>query len=194
MWLLSVRRIWIQWLRSYKEWVPGTDAVAAAAAADAVKAAGGTEEEASAAAVAAAEDARGGNIIFVTASATLKEQVRKAFRRMQAAAMPPAEYRDAEAAGRATYHSMSDVPREAFPLFLSARQYLHMLDATLPQPFFRRRPNGAILQVCCVLCDADVAVAVQVGAGGCVLCCLFMMAMASQGAVDQMHRQGMCAA
>jgi hypothetical protein len=55
-------------------------------------------------------------------------QVRKAFRRMQAAAMPPDEFRLAEAAGRATYHSLAAVPPEAFPLFLSSRQYLHMLE------------------------------------------------------------------
>lgn len=61
--------------------------------------------------------------------------------------MPPDEYRAAEAASSARYHSLAAVPATAFPLFLSSREYLLMLDATTPQPFFRRRPNGAIAHV-----------------------------------------------
>jgi hypothetical protein len=63
-----------------------------------------------------------------TLSILVSVQVRKAFRRMQAAAMPPDEFRLAQAAGRATYHSLAAVPPEAFPLFLSSKKYLHMLE------------------------------------------------------------------
>ncbi|KAJ9510267.1 hypothetical protein QJQ45_015579, partial [Haematococcus lacustris] len=140
----AVYRIWVQWLRSYKEWVPGTRAIAAAAAQDAAIAAG--DVEGAVAAGEAAAKALGRATVFVTASGTLKEQVRRAFRRMQMAAMPPEEYQAAEAAGQKTYHSMADVPFEAFPLFLSSRQYLHMLDGSLEAPFFRRRRDGSIVQ------------------------------------------------
>ena len=72
----------MKWLAAYKEWVPGTRAVAAAAAADAAVLAGDAEG-ATGAALDAAARAACGAVVFVTASATLKEQVRKAFRRMQ---------------------------------------------------------------------------------------------------------------
>jgi hypothetical protein len=46
----------------------------------------------------------------------------------QAAAMPPDEFRAAEVVGRAVYHSLAAVPPNAFPLFLTARQYLEMVE------------------------------------------------------------------
>lgn len=67
-------RIWVNWLRGYKEWVPGSRAVAAATASDAALAAGHSAEGAAAAAESAAK-ALAGAVIFVTASATLMVQV-----------------------------------------------------------------------------------------------------------------------
>jgi hypothetical protein len=68
-------RIWVNWLRGYKEWVPGCRAIAAAAALDAALSAGHTAEEAVAASESAAK-ALGGAVMFITASATLMVQVR----------------------------------------------------------------------------------------------------------------------
>jgi hypothetical protein len=68
-------RIWVNWLRGYKEWVPGSRAIAAAAALDAALSAGHSAEEAVAASESAAK-ALGGAVVFITASATLMEQVR----------------------------------------------------------------------------------------------------------------------
>eukprot|EP00955_Chlamydomonas_euryale_P044350 352864-Chlamydomonas_euryale.AAC.8 len=59
--------------------------------------------------------------------------------------MPEAEFNRVVAAGEASYPTLRDVPREAFPLFLSSRTWLHMLDGTLQAPFFPRHPNGAIM-------------------------------------------------
>lgn len=35
------------------------------------------------------------------------------------------------------YHSLMDIPDEAFPLFLTSKQWLSMLDATVSTPFLR---------------------------------------------------------
>ncbi|GLI67623.1 hypothetical protein VaNZ11_011870, partial [Volvox africanus] len=85
--------------------------------------------------------------VFVTASATLCERVALAFRRLQSAVLPPADFARVMAMASATYHTFRDVPSEAFPLFLSSRAYLRMLDGTTDRPFFPRQPNGAILQL-----------------------------------------------
>lgn len=90
--------------------------------------------------------------IFVTASATLRERVALAFRRLQSAVLPQAEFARVEAAASATYHTLRDVPSEAFPLFLSSRTFLRMLDGSTGRTFFPRQPNGAILQVCADVC------------------------------------------
>eukprot|EP00798_Chlamydomonas_sp_ICE-L_P021903 gene21903-28945_t len=124
----AVYRIWAQWLQGYNRLLPGSEGPP--------------------------------NTVFVTASATLKAQVAKAFRRLQAPVMapdkyeevlqapvmPPDKYEEVLLAGNMTYHTLRDVPPEAFPLFLSSRQWLHMLDGTLQQPFFPRGANGAILK------------------------------------------------
>jgi hypothetical protein len=126
----AVYRMWTKWLAGYREWVPGARAIAAAHAAD-IATAGGADDAAAAAAADRAVRAIGGAVVFVTASATLKETVKRAFRKMQKAAMAPDEFRTAEVAGRATYHSLADVPPEAFPLFLTARQYLEMIECVV---------------------------------------------------------------
>lgn len=91
--------------------------------------------------------------VFVTASATLREQVARAFRRLQSAVLPAEEWEAVSAAAAAQYHTMRDVPDAAFPLFLSSRNFLRMLDGCLQSPFFPRAANGAIIQVgTCVRC------------------------------------------
>eukprot|EP00887_Chlorella_sp_A99_P003743 scaffold7.g3743.t1 len=80
--------------------------------------------------------------VFITASATLKEQVQKAFARLRAA-VPGAAARAAAGGGRAL-HSYRGVPEDAWPLFLTSRQHLQMLYATLDEPFFHRNPDGSL--------------------------------------------------
>ena len=42
------------------------------------------------------------------------------------------------------YPILRGIPTDVFPLFLTTRQYLRMLDGTLSEPFFPRRENGAV--------------------------------------------------
>eukprot|EP00878_Enallax_costatus_P024526 GHUV01026178.1.p1 GENE.GHUV01026178.1~~GHUV01026178.1.p1 ORF type:complete len:603 (+),score=181.38 GHUV01026178.1:514-2322(+) len=91
--------------------------------------------------------------LFVTASPTLKDQVAKQFRKLQAAVLSPEEMARVAAATAREYHSLSCIPDEAFPLFLSNHQYLRMLDATVRQPFFRNRDP----LTCAILDEVDAA-------------------------------------
>ena len=59
--------------------------------------------------------------LFVTASATLREQVARAFRRLQAAVVRGEEAAMRQRLSAATYHTFRGIPSEAFPLFLSAK-------------------------------------------------------------------------
>ncbi|KIZ02024.1 hypothetical protein MNEG_5936 [Monoraphidium neglectum] len=75
--------------------------------------------------------------VFITASATLKEQVSRTFRKLQAAAIAdPADARAVAAAAARDYPSLRDVPSAAFPLFVTTAQWLRMLDASCDVPFF----------------------------------------------------------
>lgn len=77
--------------------------------------------------------------VFLTASATLREQVASSFRKLQTAAIGAVEARRlAEVATSTELHTLSNVPPECFPLFLSTRRWLHLLDGTLEDPFFPR--------------------------------------------------------
>ncbi|EFN58513.1 hypothetical protein CHLNCDRAFT_140575 [Chlorella variabilis] len=91
------------------------------------------------------EDGQPLHQVFVTVSATLKEQVAKAFVRLRSGlpAVTPDRAAAYAAAAARPYHSFKGLPEEAWPLFLSAKQYLHMLDGTLRQPFFKRRADGS---------------------------------------------------
>ncbi len=77
--------------------------------------------------------------VFLTASATLREQVALPFPKLQTASLgPEAAAATAAAAAAAELHTFNAVPPVAFPLFLTTKQYLHMLDGTLKDPFFPR--------------------------------------------------------
>ncbi|KAK9827525.1 hypothetical protein WJX74_008224 [Apatococcus lobatus] len=84
------------------------------------------------------------NQVFITASATLRLQVAKAFRKLQAAVIGLEQAAELEKAAEQEIHTLSDVPTRLFPLFLSTRAYLWALDATLPEPFLARHPNGSL--------------------------------------------------
>jgi hypothetical protein len=83
--------------------------------------------------------------LFVTASATLRQQVAASFRRLRAATDDDAEAAAAAAEGaEAPLSSLLAVPQHRFPLFLTSAEYLRLLDATLPNPFLTSRdaPGG----------------------------------------------------
>lgn len=53
------------------------------------------------------------------------------------AVLSPSEQAQVIAARSWQYHSFREVPDEAFPLFLSSKQWMAMLDATVPDPYLR---------------------------------------------------------
>jgi hypothetical protein len=55
-------------------------------------------------------------------------QVAKSFTKLRAAVVPAEMAEGFAEAGSREYHSMRDVPTEAFPLFLTSRAFLRMLD------------------------------------------------------------------
>lgn len=59
--------------------------------------------------------------VFITASATLRLQVAKAFRKLQAAVIGLEQAADLEKAAEQEVHTFADVPAHLFPLFLSTR-------------------------------------------------------------------------
>ncbi|KAL4858033.1 TPR and ankyrin repeat-containing protein 1 [Chlorella vulgaris] len=74
-------------------------------------------------------------------------QVAKAFVRLRNGlpAVTPDRAAAYAAAAARPYHSFRDVPEAAWPLFLSGKQYLHMLDGTLAKPFFKRYSDGSFV-------------------------------------------------
>ena len=56
---------------------------------------------------------------------------------VQMARLSPSEQAMVISARSQQYHSFIGIPDEAFPLFLTSKQWLAMLDATLPEPFLR---------------------------------------------------------
>lgn len=80
-----------------------------------------------------------------------KPRCRAASRRrpatLQGAVVTPEEFSEAVRAAARTYPTLRDVPPAAFPLFLTSKAYLHMLDGTTAQPFFPRAADGSILLV-----------------------------------------------
>ena len=91
--------------------------------------------------------------VFLTASATLREQVALSFRKLQTASLgPEAAAATAAAVAAAELHTFKSVPPAVFPLFLTTKQYLHMLDGTLADPFFPRYVLAIVLYVTTMRC------------------------------------------
>ncbi|GMH41232.1 hypothetical protein BSKO_09142 [Bryopsis sp. KO-2023] len=85
--------------------------------------------------------------VFLTASATLKEQVEKTFRKLQAAVLSKDQLQHVIDLGKNAYpfRPFRDIPSAAFPLFLTTHQFLRMLDGTLQEPFFPRKEDGTLM-------------------------------------------------
>jgi hypothetical protein len=74
--------------------------------------------------------------LFVTASATLRQQVQASFRRLRAATYADrGEEAAVAAAEEAPLTSLLAVSPHRWPLFLTSGEYLGLLDKTLPEPF-----------------------------------------------------------
>ena len=87
------------------------------------------------------------NQIFITASGTLRREVARSFAKMRRAVVPPEVADELDALSEQSWAvlTLKDIPSEAFPLFLSQKNYLEALDGSLSEPFFPRREDGTIL-------------------------------------------------
>ena len=65
----------------------------------------------------------------------------------QMAVMGAAEYSRMVEVAAWPLHTLHEVPDEAFPLFVTSKQWLRLLDGTVARPFFPRAPSGAVIQV-----------------------------------------------
>ncbi|XP_033107815.1 TPR and ankyrin repeat-containing protein 1-like [Anneissia japonica] len=81
--------------------------------------------------------------IFITKNRVLCSEVRKNFRELAHGCDIASHYLKAE--DQQHPHRLQDAPIAAFPYFLNSRQFLLMLDASLPgAPFFERKPDGSL--------------------------------------------------
>ena len=98
--------------------------------------------------VAAVREHEGYHQLFVTASAVLRDQVRRSFAALRDSAFPPAagcgQAEGSAGVGRGRYHTMGDVEEGSWPLFLTRAEWLRMLDGSLDQPFFARAADGSL--------------------------------------------------
>ena len=96
------------------------------------------------------EEARGFDLehlhqIFITKNSVLCSEVEKNFREL-CHACPAAESR-IKFEGRSIPARIQDIHEEEWPLFVNSRDWLLMLDASLPgEPFFRRAEDGSLLR------------------------------------------------
>ena len=83
--------------------------------------------------------------IFITKNSVLCSEVEKNFREL-CHACPAAESR-IKFEGRSIPARIQDIHEEEWPLFVNSRDWLLMLDASLPgKPFFRRAQDGSLLR------------------------------------------------
>ena len=96
------------------------------------------------------EDASRSNVehlhqIFITKNSVLCSEVEKNFREL-CHACPAAESR-IKFEGRSIPSRIQDIHEEEWPLFVNSRDWLLILDASLPgEPFFRRAQDGSLLR------------------------------------------------
>jgi len=79
------------------------------------------------------------NQIFVTANRILRNEVRKSF-----AGMKHGFYGREMPVFTDYPPTLSDIPEEMFPLFLTQAEWLKMLDGTLKEPFWPRNEDGSL--------------------------------------------------
>ena len=76
--------------------------------------------------------------VFVTSNVALRDEARRLFYHMLAAVDGPEAAQEQETRSSKPYMSFQDVPEDAWALFVTRREFLVMLDGSLPCPFFPR--------------------------------------------------------
>ncbi|XP_068940545.1 TPR and ankyrin repeat-containing protein 1 [Petaurus breviceps papuanus] len=78
--------------------------------------------------------------VFVTKNHVLCQEVQRNFVELTKSSKATSHFRPLEP----TVHRLQDVRDESFPLFVTSRQLLLLLDASLPNPFFLRNEDGSL--------------------------------------------------
>ncbi|KAI5944999.1 TPR and ankyrin repeat-containing protein 1 [Manis javanica] len=78
--------------------------------------------------------------IFVTKNHVLCQEVQRNFIELSKSTKATSHYRPLEP----DVHKLQDLRDENFPLFVTSRQLLLLLDASLPKPFFLRNEDGSL--------------------------------------------------
>ncbi|XP_066484289.1 TPR and ankyrin repeat-containing protein 1 isoform X2 [Tiliqua scincoides] len=78
--------------------------------------------------------------IFVTKNHVLCQEVQKNFIELSKSSKPTSHFKPLEA----NVYKLQDVKDENFPLFLTSKQLLLLLDASMPEPFFLRNEDGSL--------------------------------------------------
>ncbi|XP_048367555.1 TPR and ankyrin repeat-containing protein 1 isoform X2 [Sphaerodactylus townsendi] len=78
--------------------------------------------------------------IFITKNHVLCQEVQKNFTELSKSAKATSHFRPLEA----TVYRLQDVKDENFPLFLTSQQWVLLLDASMPDPFFHRNEDGSL--------------------------------------------------
>ncbi|NXY88396.1 TRNK1 protein, partial [Alcedo cyanopectus] len=78
--------------------------------------------------------------IFVTKNAVLCQEVQKNFIELSKSSKVTSHFKPLEP----NVHKLQDIKDENFPLFVTSKQLLLLLDASMPDPFFPRNEDGSL--------------------------------------------------
>ncbi|NXX51843.1 TRNK1 protein, partial [Tricholaema leucomelas] len=81
--------------------------------------------------------------IFVTKNPVLCQEVRKNFIELSKSSKVTNHFKPLEP----NVHKLQDIKDENFPLFVTSKQLLLLLDASLPDPFFPRNEDGSLKRI-----------------------------------------------
>lgn len=82
--------------------------------------------------------------LFITKNAVLTTEVRKSFNSFRNVYCKKDKLRINEASTEELPNRLQDIPDSSYPLFLTSKQYLLLLDASLENPFFERHDDGSV--------------------------------------------------
>ncbi|XP_041100859.1 TPR and ankyrin repeat-containing protein 1-like isoform X2 [Polyodon spathula] len=78
--------------------------------------------------------------VFVTKNHVLCKEVQKNFIELSKSMKATSHFRPLEP----NIYRLQDIQDEHFPLFITSKQFLLLLDASMPHPFFPRNPDGSL--------------------------------------------------
>lgn len=78
--------------------------------------------------------------IFITKNHVLCQEVQRNFTELSKSSKATSHFKPLEA----NVYKLQDVKDENFPLFLTSKQWLLLLDASMPDPFFHRNEDGSL--------------------------------------------------